>query len=131
MRKSEESLKAPSLLSYLVFPLVAVGITVLLVFFISVLISSEVIPFGSAVPAISVAVFLSALFFAVLTARRFGKALVSALIFGLVYFLILYLCGMILFGRLFPTSVSALPIIACISGSVLGSILSAAVKKRH
>ena len=131
MRKSEESLKTPSLPSYFVLPLVAVGITVLFVFLISVLVSVEAVSPGAAVYAVSAAVFVPVLFFSVLTARRFGKALVSALIFGLVYILVLYLLGMVLFGRIIPTSVSPLPVIACIAGSVSGSILSAAVKKRH
>ena len=122
MQKKEEKNKFDFLIFILHSLLGLAAMLISLLVFAS-LVSTELISANSMTVVACFSAFLSSLVASVLSAVKFGKKLITALLQGLFYFLFIYLIGGIIFMRLIPSVVTPWILISCFSGSLLGAII--------
>lgn len=133
MRKKDESAKTRKASPFVFMLHCMIGILICLTFsfIFSFLISGEKIP-PTSIGAISC---LSASFGAcvasVLSAKKFGRIIITALIQGIVYFIVLYLLGAVLFSRMAPDKISPMIPLSCFAGALSGAIFAALFKRRR
>ncbi len=133
MNKKEDSVRAtsPAPILFLVYCAFGLILSIVLSFVTAMLISAETLP-ASAVEAVAyISAFIGAFFASFISAKKFGRAILSALLQGLIFFAALYLTGAIFFGRLMPGSASLGVFLACLFGSVFSGMLAACGKKRR
>ncbi len=133
MSKKEESVRAisPAPIMFIIYCALGLVLSIILSFLSAMLISAEKLPASSVEAVASVSAFFGVLFASFMSAKKFGKAIFSALLQGLIFFLALYLTGTIFFGRLIPVGASLWVFLACLVGSVFSGMLAACGKKRR
>lgn len=129
MQKKEEQNK----FNFLIFFLHSVfGIVTLLVWILlfAYLILTELISANSISTVACLSVFFSSLTASTISAVKFGKKLITALLQGLFFFLLIYLTGTIVFGRFLPNTMTPWIPVSCFSGSLFGAVISALFRSR-
>ncbi len=129
MQKKEEQNKFNFLIFFL-HSVFGIGTLLISLLLFALLISSELISANSITAVACFSVFLSSLVASAISAVKFGKKLITALLQGLFFFLFIYSIGIITFGRLLPDVVTPWVPISCFSGSLFGAIISAFFKSR-
>mgnify|MGYP003304943540 CR=1 FL=1 len=122
MQKKEEQNKF-NFLIFLLHSLFGTGTLLVLLLMFALLVSSELIPANLVTSAAYFSVFLSSLVASVISAVKFGKKLAIALLQGLFYFLLIYLIGAVIFGRIFPDVVTPWVPASCFFGSLFGAVV--------
>ena len=132
MKNSEENKRrsGADLLALLLHSLIGVVVSLLFSFIAVFFVRSETFPADSIPVLSSVFVLAGAFVTSFLSGRKFGKHLFVALIQSIIFLSILYLTGALLFGRLTPSSSPVQTIAFCITGALLGGIMSAVKIKR-
>lgn len=123
MQKKEEQNKF-NFLVFVLHSLFGIGTLLILLFLFAVLISSELISANSMTLSACISVFFSSLTASIFSAVKFGKRLITALLQGLFFYLVIYLIGIIVFGRFLPDNVTLWIPISCFLGSLFGAVLS-------
>lgn len=123
MQKKDEQNKF-NLLIFILHSVFGIGTLLISLLVFALLVSSELISANSMTLLAYCSVFLSSLVASVLSAVKFGKKLITALLQGLFYFLFIYLIGAVVFGRILPDVVTPWVPVSCFSGSLLGAVLS-------
>lgn len=127
MQKKEERNKFNFLIFFL-HSVFGIGTLMISILLFAILISSELIPSNSMLAVACLSVFLSSMLASTVSAVKFGKKLITAMLQGLFFFLLIYSIGIIMVGRLFPDVVTPWIPVACFSGSLFGAIVSAFFK---
>ena len=123
MQKKDEQNKF-NFLVFVLHSLFGIGTLLILLFLSAALISSELISANSMTLLAYLSVFFSSLTASIFSAVKFGKKLITALLQGLLFFLAIYLIGIIVFGRFLPDNVTPWIPVSCFLGSLLGAVLS-------
>ena len=133
MKKSNEKKTGISgiAIAFLTSALVAVVLTVLLVFVFSYFVVSEFVPenmqsllaFASCLIASAVSGYL--------TGKTLGRVLLTSLVQAVVNIAVFYLSGMAIFARVVPNGVSLYLILSIMVGTVLGGVFTAVFKPRR
>lgn len=123
MQKKDEQNKF-NFLVFVLHSLFGIGTLLILLFLFAVLISSELISANSMTLSACISVFFSSLTASIFSAVKFGKRLITALLQGLFFYLVIYLIGIIVFGRFLPDNVTLWIPISCFLGSLFGAVLS-------
>lgn len=133
MKNSEENKRrsGADVLVLLLHSLIGVVVSLLLALVAVFFVRSETLP-ADAIPALSsVFVFVGAFVTCFLSGRKFGKPLFIALIQSVIFLGILYITGALLYGRIAPSAPPVMIISLCITGALLGGIISAVkIKKK-
>lgn len=132
MKKNEGSVRIRKFSPFAFTLHCMIGIIICLIFSLvfSVLMLTEKLSESSIGIISCVSVFAGTCAASVLSARKFGKTLITSLAQGLVYFIVLYLLGAILFSRLVPAEMSPMIPLSCFSGALFGAVLTALFKRR-
>ncbi len=133
MHKREKNAKAssPAPIVFLLYCAIGLILSTILSFISALLISAEKLPADS-ITAVSVICIVAGVFAAsLMSAKMFGRVMISALLEGLIFFALLYILGAIFFARFMPTEVPLYTFLSCLIGSVSGGIIAACGKKRR
>lgn len=75
------------------------------------------------------AAFLASLICGFLSGKALGKGLLTGMLQGLFLFALLYLLGLLIFIRIAPQEINPALFLSCLSGSIIGGVLSAGRRK--
>lgn len=133
MRKNDESLKTKKTapLAFLLHCMIGIIVCLALSFIFSLLISGEKLPASSISVISCVSAFVGAGTASVLSAKKFGRTLLTSLAQGILYFAVLYLVGAALFSRMVPSEMTPAIPLSCFLGAFLGAIIAALFKRRR
>lgn len=131
MFKSNESSKAKAIspIPFFIHCIIGILICFFLAFLSSILINFEKLSPEYISYISPVAVFIGAGVSGFLSPRKYGKGLVTGLLQGLLFFIILFLSGAVLFTRIVPQALSPTIPICCFSGALAGAIISSFFKR--
>lgn len=132
MKKNEESANSFRMVftSLLIFCITGITISLLLSVIGTALVLTEVLSVDSILYFSAFSVFVGSLIASILSCKKLGKPLYTALALSVLFLLILFLAGALLYGRVIPEA-SVIPVLsATILGALLGAILSAGKKRR-
>lgn len=132
MKKSEESAKdfKTLLTSLLLFCITGICVSMLLAVLGTVLVLTEALLVDYISHFSAFSVFVGSFVASMLSCKKLGKPLYTALASAVFLILILFLTGALLYGRALPESSFILILAAAFLGSLLGAILSAGKKRR-
>jgi putative membrane protein (TIGR04086 family) len=112
--------------------LTGLALCILLLLLASFGISAGILPETASKSATLASCLIGALLSSVIYVRRTGsKFLLNGLLSGVLYFLILYLLGALLFLRFIPQGGAGSIFLCSLIGGVLGGFLGANIKKRR
>ncbi len=133
MRKNDESLKTKKIapLAFLLHCMIGIIVCLVLSFVFSLLISGEKLPASSIGILSCISAFIGACTASVLSAKKFGKNLITSLSQGILYFVTLYVVGAVLFTRMVPGEMTPAIPLSCFLGAFLGAIIAALFKRRR
>lgn len=133
MRKNiEEPIKkgVGPVVSYMIHCVIGIAVILCLSFLFSVFISSGKVPESFMAGCAYISVFIGTAVASNLSARKFGRGVLSSLLQGFILLLIIYIIGSAVFGRLVPTEALPEIILACFCGALIGAVLSALGKRK-
>ncbi len=132
MKKNEESANAlfPTLVKLLINSAAGIIIALLLSMLFSVFILTELLPQEFTSYAAFVAMFIGSFASSLVSCRKLGKPILTALSQSLISLILLFLIGALLYGRFIPDTLPLGIIISCLLASLLGAIFSASGKKK-
>ena len=127
MRKKDDQ-KQFNLLTFLLHSSIGIAVWMFFLLISSVLIFTETLSTEMINQLVCVSVFSGSITASFLSAVKFGKKLLSALLQGFIYFILLSSLGILIYGRLLPESASLAIPISCFLGSLSGAVISAFFK---
>ena len=132
MKKNEESAKSFKTLftTLLLFCIIGICISLLLSALGTVLVLTETLPVDYISYFSAFSVFVGSFVASILSCKKLGKPLYTALASAVLFILILFLTGALLYGRALPESSFIFILAAVFLGALLGAILSAGKKRR-
>lgn len=126
MQKRDDTAKKTSVFSakLLIYSILGLSVSILLSLIGAVLVNAEKLS-PSLIPILAyIFIFLGVFIAGFLSARKFGKALIYSLVQCAVCFLIVYILGAVLFGRIVPNDNIWQVFVSCLGGSLLGGVVS-------
>lgn len=132
MKKNEESSKGfrQTFSSLILFCITGITLSLLLTVLGSVLILTETLSVEFIQHFCAFSTFVSSLTTSILSCKKLGKPLFTALASATLFVAILFLAGTLLYGRVLPETHFIYIIAASILGAMLGAIISAG-RKQH
>jgi len=133
MKKNEETAKGfPTFLtSLLLYSVTGIILSLLLSLTSSILVLTELLPEDLIFPFSLFVIFVGSFLSSILSCKKLGKPIFTALVSGLLFTLIVFFVGSMLYGRLVPQTEFPITIACIFAGSVLGAVLSASGKSRR
>ena len=132
MRKSEESSKGfkETFTSLILFCITGITLSLLLTVLGALLVLTESLPVNFIQPFCAFSVFVGSLITSILSCKKLGKPLFTALSSSILFISVLFIAGALLYGRALPEVTFIYILAATILGSLLGAIISAGRKQR-
>lgn len=133
MRKNDESLKTKKIapFAFLLHCMIGIILCLALAFVFSLLVSGEKFPASSIGILSCISAFVGACTASVLSAKKFGKSLITSLAQGILYFVVLYVIGAVVFTRMVPGEITPAIPLSCFLGAFFGAIIAALFKRRR
>ncbi len=132
MKKNEESAKGFKFVftHLLIFCITGITIALLLSVIGTILVLVELLPVDSILYFSAFCVFVGSFLASILSCKKLGKPLYTALASAVLFLLLLFLTGALLYGRALPETSFVVILAASVLGALLGAISSAGKKRR-
>ncbi|NLG53122.1 MAG: TIGR04086 family membrane protein [Clostridiales bacterium] len=115
----------------LFYSLFGILLCVILLAVFSFLIVREILPEGLIKIVPSVCACICAFIAGLSSSRILGRTLVTGLVQGVLFFIMLYLAGALVFMRIITANISLPLLLSCVAGALLGGLAAAGGKKRR